>query len=40
MLYAGLDNMHFVKRVLVDEVKSTADVHEHFGKSKAVHNWV
>ena len=33
-------NLHFFKRVLVDEVNPTAAVHEHFGKSKAIHNGV
>ena len=33
-------NMHFVERVLVNEVKSTVAVHEDFGESKAIHNWV
>ena len=37
LLYACCINLHFVERVLVDEVKPTAAVHEHFGKSKAVH---
>ena len=30
-------NMHFVERVLVDEVKPTAAVREQFGESKTVH---
>ena len=33
-------NLHFVERVFINEVKPTAAIHEHFGKSKAVHNGV
>ena len=33
-------NMHFVERVLVDEVEPATAVHEHFGKSEAIHYWV
>ena len=35
-----LVHLHFVERVLIDEVEPTAAVHEHFSKSKAIHNWV
>ena len=40
LLDATLIHLHFVERIFVDEVKSTSVVHEHLGKSKAVHNWV
>lgn len=37
LLDACFVNLHLVERVLVDEVKPTATVHEHFGESKTVH---
>ena len=40
LLVACFVNRHFVERVLLDEVKPTAAVHEHFGELKAIHNWV
>ena len=40
LLDATLVHLHFVERIFIDEVKPTAVVHEHFGKSEAVHNWV
>ena len=40
LLDACSTDLHFVQRVLADEVKPTAAVHEHFRESKAVHNGV
>ena len=40
LLDAGLVNLNFVERLLIDEVKSTAAIHEHFGESEAIHNRV
>ena len=40
LLDACSATMHLVERVLIDDVKSTTAVHEHFGKSEAIHNWV
>lgn len=40
LLDAVLVHLHFVERVFIDEVKSVAAIHEHFGELKAIHNWV
>ena len=40
LLDATLVHLHFVERIFVDEVKSATAVHEHFGESKAIQNWV
>ena len=39
LLDAASVYLHFIERVLVDEVLSTASVHEHFSKPEAVHDW-
>src|SRR5215216_2604401 len=40
LLDAALVHLHFVERIFVNEVKSASAIHEHLGKSKAIHNWV
>ena len=40
LLDAIFVHLHFVERIFIDEVKSATAVHEYFGESKAVHNWV
>ena len=40
LLNAAPIYFHFVECIFVDEVKSDSTIHEHFGKSKAVHNCV
>ena len=40
LLDATLVQLHFIERVLVDEVESAATVHEHLSDPKTIHNWV
>ena len=40
LLDAALVYLHFMERVLVDEVQSTTAVHDHFSEPKAIHNWI
>ena len=39
LLDAIFVHLHFVERIFIDEVKSATAVHEHFGESKAIHDW-
>ena len=40
LLKATFVHLPFLERIFVDEVQSTATVHEHFGEPKAIHYWV
>ena len=40
LLDATLVHLHFVERIFVDQVESATAVHEHFGESNAIHNWI
>ena len=40
LLNATLVHLHFLERILVNEVQSTATIHEHLGEPEAIHSWV
>ena len=40
LLDAASVYLHFIERVLVDEVQPAAAVHEHFSEPKAIDNWI